>query len=717
MEAKDKGHTIKVRHAKVVICGSSAAGKTNFMNLLLKENFEPNHIMTGVTTSKHKTVKKIVLEKNCDEISFNNFDRKDQIQWLRSSIVHHTYGSSKHKIPLPFNGKSKGGYKNKSTAETRSNENEDDNSMEQQHQSAIAKDTEDSVDRKVSDNTIIEKKIATKPREVKKQSEIWDFVTFLDTGGQPEYINMLPAVNSAVMITFVIISLENGTESLSQLITVHEEDGKEYKLTYNYQSLVKMLISMRKPPVVSADKSDKSKIDDQKKSFLSFVGTKSDLVNDSIDSIIDKVNYEVKHIVEQAECKGDVLILEKKYIIPVNNRTANTKDEDPNANLIRQAIYERLSRRKPDDIPIAWLLLELEIKQWCEDKERSYMHFNEVCSLCDECNIPYDDNNIEKFLEYYHHLGIFLYYNVLGLEKVVITNHQWLFDNLSKIVVYSMKMKEDQHGIKDNSSKMSLEKGLVDINEFENIKFNLQGLGSDYFVGLLIFLKVIAPVITDLGSKAYFMPCILPSYPIKDNEKLEFLDDMCGSTYEAEPLLMQISENHDYFSPNSYYGFPRGTFSCLIVQLLQSPNLENLGSFHMLSTSKEEEYIYNNIMRFQCLPTVNKKYDIILIDRSFYLEIQIRCKVKPETNKIYHDVRDLMLTSLENICKKFYSPKSEVCVAFFCCECNNHHLTRRKTQQHENRFYCQKKKGTWITSVWFCEVSTCTHVHIMHTCM
>jgi len=42
-EAKAEGYTVEVRHAKVVICGSSAAGKTNFVNLLLGDKFVSLH--------------------------------------------------------------------------------------------------------------------------------------------------------------------------------------------------------------------------------------------------------------------------------------------------------------------------------------------------------------------------------------------------------------------------------------------------------------------------------------------------------------------------------------------------------------------------------------------------------------------------------------------------------------------------------------------------
>ena len=37
-----------------------------------------------------------------------------------------------------------------------------------------------------------------------------DILTFMDTGGQPQFISMLPAVNSFAMITFIIHKMKKG---------------------------------------------------------------------------------------------------------------------------------------------------------------------------------------------------------------------------------------------------------------------------------------------------------------------------------------------------------------------------------------------------------------------------------------------------------------------------------------------------------------------------
>ena len=47
--------------------------------------------------------------------------------------------------------------------------------------------------------------------------EAWDIFTFIDTGGQPQFISMLPVVNVSAMITFIIHKMtKGGKTSLNQ---------------------------------------------------------------------------------------------------------------------------------------------------------------------------------------------------------------------------------------------------------------------------------------------------------------------------------------------------------------------------------------------------------------------------------------------------------------------------------------------------------------------
>ena len=74
-KARKDGLSLKVRYGKVLICGASAAGKTNFFNLLMEDKFQPNHISTKVAEPQQVTIAmKTQLSKSNDKIEFTKMD-------------------------------------------------------------------------------------------------------------------------------------------------------------------------------------------------------------------------------------------------------------------------------------------------------------------------------------------------------------------------------------------------------------------------------------------------------------------------------------------------------------------------------------------------------------------------------------------------------------------------------------------------------------------
>ena len=97
-DAKKKGLVIKVRHSKVLFCGSSGIGKTNFINLLLKKDFVTDHKPTGVTESHSILAKpcQVTLGKGC---TLQYMDYKTQIEWLRRFLSTKNFHSRQSTVP------------------------------------------------------------------------------------------------------------------------------------------------------------------------------------------------------------------------------------------------------------------------------------------------------------------------------------------------------------------------------------------------------------------------------------------------------------------------------------------------------------------------------------------------------------------------------------------------------------------------------------------
>ena len=440
-----------------MVCGSSAAGKSNFINLLLGDKFVRTHEATVVTEAKDTMVKEIMVsEHNKDAVEFKKCDIKHQIKILKSHLHYKQYetglSNTSDITPLSESVQCMVSYQETSESAAKpisltssSTETRTHHKRKELGSSNTTLTTLDVIkDDPAYEGSDIVNNLSLISKDIEKLPKIWDMMTFLDTGGQPEYISMLPAINSSVMVTFVVLSLEY---DLSQKVTVFKgddvKDNRTYPLPYDYKSLIKMLLSMRKPQIVKAPVEVLAK-EGKRKSYLSFIGTKTDIVTNKlhkkIDDVVDKIDKELQSIIEEVVCIPDMLkFVSGKFLTAVSNCNAgNVNDEDEKAKIIRSKLYKKLQDTADVyHIPIPWLLLELEIKHWCEKNSRHYMKLQEIKDLCAQFDLLNNDEEyIKKFLKFYHILGVFLYYDIDGHDIVVI-NVQWFFNNLSKLVTFA----------------------------------------------------------------------------------------------------------------------------------------------------------------------------------------------------------------------------------------------------------------------------------------
>ena len=96
---------------------------------------------------------------------------------------------------------------------------------------------DDSTSKSLDENVQTNKPIGTEEQMVtftdskccESIPKTWDLFTLLDTGGQPEFINMLRAINSSTAITFVVLNISSGKQCL------HDSVIAQYKCEgYNY---------------------------------------------------------------------------------------------------------------------------------------------------------------------------------------------------------------------------------------------------------------------------------------------------------------------------------------------------------------------------------------------------------------------------------------------------------------------------------------------------
>ena len=645
LEARHKGLSIKARYAKVLFCGSSAIGKSNFINLLLKKKFKEKHKPTGVTESHQLLAKQVALVKSEDnsdvwELEYLSFDK--QIEWLRWFLKNKNYHSTNSSEgDVIGNAKQSGG---------------PDNQPQQMLH--------------------VEHKVAQSNADVPSGNppEIWNLVTFLDTGGQPAFINMLPAVNSSAMITFIMLSMEDGVEGLTKKVTVYGDGPEKYSLDYDHVDLVKMLFSMRKPKELHVFEQllPERNTKYNKNCYLSLIGTKSDLCEDSIQ-VADDMYQKLEPVINQTIHKSSLIEVDGNFFVPVSNCKAGTVDEDPIALKIRNRIHKCLEKREIIHIPIVWLILELEIQS--RTKEESVISCNKIFKICEEYNLIADEADIRTALQFFHHIGIFLYYSsddseMKNIADVVITDYQWVFKNLTQMVKAA---KSNKHVTKEFRLKGCLSRQVISYIDWKLGK----NVDEKYFLKLLEKLAIISPTKTTDASDEYFMPCVLPTFSLDSGNEQQLLSSY-GTKSKAEPLLMQLvyEESKSFYYDNHSYLLPIGVFCCLINQLLL-----NHRRFKVQWLENDSDpCVFNNLIVLY--DDIGECF-VVLIDRFIYLELQIR-QTATIGESAHHEIKCMIKSTLMVVCNNLKLHISHIRVGFQHLTDGKLYWTKEKRSDHDS---------------------------------
>ena len=244
-----------------------------------------------------------------------------------------------------------------------------------------------------------------------------------------------------------------------------------------------------------------------------------------------------------------------------------------------------------------------------------------------------------------------------------------------------------------------MNKGMCSLKLLRKLDLDLQGIELEYFVKLLVHLKVIAPM-----KNVYFVPTILPPC----NEKYIFTETECGTSaaftpdgeciHVVEPLLIQFTSGI----------IPRGLFGFLIVQLLQ----DNPDTYELYG---ENDHTLHRCSDLLCL--YEKPYWYVsLCDKIFYLELQVR--VKKNKYSHHYKTQTVVTESLKKVCDTFNWQFSDCRYGFLCHEhtedSQNDHLVllptnppyRDRIPEHAT---CCNQQTTDLSSahtVWF-EVRWC----------
>ena len=586
--------------------GSGAAGKTSLIQLLLKKKFDEKHHSTNVVHTNHAVSVRTAAfhgsPSQIGDIQWVEMDINLEINFLQSVLLP----SHLSETSLSLKATAASEITVKKTNLTLDSSIKHACRPSKQH-SVFTKLLSSVFKPSVKDEklTILNKMLdLSSPHNAvtHQPGEVLNMITLLDTGGQPEYIHLLPTVNIEPTVTFVVHDLSKSLDD--QVLVEYSQHGEHmfvpYHLNYSNMDMIKLLMSaandaVERPPTIPHLVATPGP---NNTSYLCLVGTHADKVP---ADIVVKTGKQLTALVNNTKCKP--ALWHKKdgnVLFTVDNTTAGRKyREDPTAKLLRTKIEIIASERDIYEMPITWMLLHLEIQQVCSSKQKSYIKFDECVALARNTGVMSNKTEIKSVLLYYHLLRVLIYFEeVPGLCDYVIVDHQWWFDKLSSIVTSTLQ----QEQLNFQAVQKLKYEGILSIELLQRINWKDE-IKEEFFLSLLVHMKIIAVVRTkDNDKEQYFIPYVLPTYNI--HQESEFLAQY--GHLQGEPLLIQF-----------YSGLlPRGFFCSLIVELLQNPP----NDWQPYLSQEGMRHTFSNLITFS-LPN---GFSLSLLDKVSYLEVQLK---------------------------------------------------------------------------------------------
>ena len=472
------------------------------------------------------------------------------------------------------------------------------------------------------------KKASAQPKFAESMQHFFKaYLRIEDTGGQPELMDMLPALAISPGLYLLFFNLEWNLKKEFKVYYQHSP-GKattpeESKITLEEMLLSTLSsISCSSAPanILKGEEANNAELHDileSSKSVAYFVGTHKDKVTEDQISVFDK---DLQNIVESTDFFEKDLVQfcsEDKLIVAMNNMDGGVEEVEAIKKMLNQSMERHF---KPLSIPAVWLLLNLCLRM---NKDRT-VSMKSVLELSSQFNMTAYETKVALWF-LHHHAGVMMYFpNVPLLEDLVILESQVVYDSVSFLILRAMSF----DNIGKAFSKKFRETGQFVLKDLVVAMERVSGgdlIPPKKLIALLKFLHIIAPISGDQPTNSfaeeqdivYLMPCVLRT---ASKHQLDTIFNDPGRPLHVAPLMIRYK-----------CGFvPLGIFPALVANLIPSKSFRLVQRGMMKNKVQFHHQPLKTLVSFLCYP----RFYAIVISKLFVSE----CVVHKECAAIRQQV-------------------------------------------------------------------------------
>ena len=482
-------------------------------------------------------------------------------------------------------------------------------------------------------------------------------VNMMDVGGQPSFLDMLPALTIGSALFMMFFRLDQELQEHYPVKFYGSDSKCEITLESSYcieEVLGQCMASIECFAGSPYSKDDKSLSKSQASSHALLFGTFKDKVN---EDQIEKIESTLQEKYLGTTIYQEGLLLRSpngKMFVSVDNMHGTDESE---MSAIRKDLEEIIKHYFPPvPTPASWFMLRIVLHLL----NKPIVSLAECEEIAKQLSMP---SSVEEALWFLHHnVGSLMHYSKIpSMQGIIICNPQVIFDSISELIIDKFQYRN--RALKPGEVDEFINKGQFSLSHLNKTKCQRQDLLTpNQLVDFLKYHNIVAEIKQNqeesTSERMFIMPAVL-KYASEEELKLPATD----CKHETCPLMIRFQS-----------GFvPFGVFTTIISHLIAHQD-------SMLPAWKlSNKQVRKNKVQF----IIDKSYCTTLISRAQYLEIQVEqcanASTKYSITDINFIVRQTVVEALETVVSKMrkqthvqtedplISVSKQFHLAFSCC--------------------------------------------------
>ena len=492
-------------------------------------------------------------------------------------------------------------------------------------------------------------------KDIKHLFKYTALIRMEDTGGQPEFMDMLPALTIGPALYLLFCKLIDELQSRYTVSYLSPSEGQSttpVESTYTVEEVLLTALagvaclSSHSSSEVSNDEDSISPLTKQhellssSKSIAYIVGTHKDLVSDQQVAEFDE---KLQRIVRSTDFFHKDLVQfssENRMVLPIDNMTGGMEEIKKIQKFLAESIQQHFKKLS---IPAAWLVLSI----WLRKRAERIISLQDCLQLAEQLGMTSEELKLALWF-LHHYAGVLMYFPDLPeLKDTVICDIQIVYDSVTNLIVNTFRFGPVS---KANAEKFR-ETGQFSLEDIRGATASISGdyIPLDQLVKLLEYLNIIAPLVhpdpecSDKNPKiVYFMPCVLHNAPKEELQTCQKND-----SHSVLPASLMIRYECGFV--------PLGLFPATIA------NLVGNDSFTLIVKG-----IKKNQVQFRFGADHDK---VTFISRPHYYEIHItrQAAAVTKTHEVCGAVREIIESTIKTVTSRMnYAFTASYQLAFEC---------------------------------------------------